>query len=112
MSEKKWAEEPWHCTPQVSIDLMSGGIRKKEWPIYKTNGRFACPAHASSQADADRIVDCVNALAGISNPKSFVEAAKDIVEYIKEAGYDDGDQMLESLIKAFDAAKKGDGKGE
>ena len=39
-----------------------------------------------NQANADRIVACVNALAGIDDPAAFVEAAKAVVEQYESAG--------------------------
>ena len=103
MSEKKWTPEPWHCTPQIS-----GG--RKEWPIYKTEGRFAHPAKANSQEDADRIINCVNAMVGIQDPKAFVEKANKLNEKILSVILSGSGKVTDSLMIAqedFDKARKG-----
>lgn len=56
--------------------------------VYLLNANGKCPATTgcgpTSEANARRIVDCVNALAGIENPAAFVEAARGMMEALAE----------------------------
>jgi hypothetical protein len=58
---------PWHDAPRVALGKLYGETEGDCLPINALgNGR--------------RIVDCVNALAGIPNPTAFVNAAKGMAE--------------------------------
>ncbi len=57
-----------------------------------------CIAEGIQISNADRIVACVNALAGISDPDSFVEAADEIANYTESF-------MPVELIEAYRKAR-------
>ena len=62
--------EPWYIVPTLRVD--PGVLRRWEFPIYRQDGHFGHPATGTNEADAKRIVACVNACAGLS--PAFLES--------------------------------------
>lgn len=63
--------EPWYVVP--TIEQSPGGSQVRTWAIYRKEGEYGHPADATSQANADRIVACVNACQGM--PTDILRAA-------------------------------------
>ena len=110
-TKEPWAFVPWH------IEEGPSAVRAPEgWLICTT----------SSDANARRIVACVNALAGIPDPAAFVQAARGMREalesLLKECWEDQHSHMTRDFFErhykdelaaltAFDAAM-GEGQSD
>lgn len=68
---RNWTKEPW-----ASRLAGFGRIRIQGVEPHKPG----CYSKENAQADADRIVSCVNALAGVPDPAAFVAAVRAAVE--------------------------------
>ena len=92
----KHTPEPWNFEGQVKLvgTLDSGQCNEWVGSIFQgTESRYRgeiCQFQSATNIDgikpnealanASRIVDCVNSLAGISNPSDFVRAARELAE--------------------------------
>lgn len=50
---------PWYTVTEIHVP--HEGPKRAEYPIYRQNGSFRCPAKAASEADAALICRAVNA---------------------------------------------------
>ena len=66
----KHTKEPWELVKNANNELFNGKSDECRWFIFED----------CLQKDAQRIVACVNALAGIDNPEEWVENAKKAME--------------------------------
>ena len=79
----KHTPEPWYLLPMVEIEpSLSGGSasRQQRYPIFKKDGAYASPAEALTQADGERIVQCINACAGIADPAAHITGLENQLE--------------------------------
>lgn len=81
----KHTPEPWetdcheHDEPHLSITIRA--VNDKHDKICRVWIDDACfDRNPQQRANAHRIVDCVNALAGIDNPAEFVAAVRELVD--------------------------------
>lgn len=81
--EQKWTKEPWVLGKETKIEGWS------DEPI-KTSGCYSLNSEgwaqlgliaggARGKANAQRIVDCVNAMAGIDEPAEWMEKVHDLL---------------------------------
>lgn len=85
MSEQKWTKEPW-WVDGLRVESAAWSICDMDWD-YSGDGfdKFEEQEHkAVDAANADRIVACVNALAGIPDPAAFVSRVAAMEEALKE----------------------------
>lgn len=72
----KHTEEPWQISPYkqglIGVDF-DNPIRTE----------FVAQCHGKNEHNAQRIVDCVNALAGIEKPKEFIGQVSNMVKAFK-----------------------------
>lgn len=78
-----WTPEPWSVAPSGAI-LDPMGFRIED---------------VCSKANQARIVACVNACAGISDPAAVIKAARDVV-----ARYESDDKYFSQAVHALEAA--------
>ena len=84
MSENRYGE-PWYVVPQIEIDPMAG-TKTRTFPIYHKEGKFGHPATATKESTGNRIVACVNALAGIPDDALGKEPVRAVREALEAAG--------------------------
>lgn len=89
MSKTTHAEEPWQYTPESVV--MSGNVIGR---IIAICDRFG---DKRDQANAARIVSCVNACAGFEDPENLVSEYKSAITLLQKA-CNQRDEML-SLIR-------------
>ena len=80
----KWTPEPWRLEQNDRFDARGGYrlVSEKAYQDRKDQKSSARPDYVGivlKLEDAAGIVSCVNALAGIPDPKEFVEAARDLL---------------------------------
>jgi hypothetical protein len=80
MSELKHTPEPWQRDGTAIFDC-------QHFPemVATTSPAMCGPGMTNATFNAQRIVDCVNALAGIPNPAEFVRAAEANADLMKKA---------------------------
>jgi hypothetical protein len=80
MSEQKWTPEPWRLEP-CDLDDGSTNIVSDE-PVYSnwyfTIARVGARTERRRDANAARIVQCVNALAGVADPAAEIARLRGI----------------------------------
>jgi hypothetical protein len=86
MSEQAWTKEPWEIGIDIDTNLRLRHnclVQGTGWPFHLPVASTYYPYIADvdqCEANALRIVDCVNALAGIPNPADFVRAARELAD--------------------------------
>ena len=88
-TKQKWTPEPWRSSHRVDYFPSCEGyeiIHGANWYAF-----------AKSKADANRIVDCINSLAGIEDPAKVVAEAKKTATRL---------EMAENLIKTDGVIEK------
>ena len=84
-------KEPWKLQEGFcNVYALSNGESGLTTHIAKANDAQVSGGLIEAEANARRIVDCVNALAGIENPAAFVEAARGMA--------DKADDALQALV--------------
>ena len=69
--KQKWASEPW------SLSVYDDG---DAYATHCATGRYI---NFKNEEILSRVLDCINALAGIPDPQEFVEAAKELYKRSK-----------------------------
>ena len=76
--------EPWNRTPGIGIVAMLDDLKGPPRTISIYCDSFADKVHhiaaGVSEEDAQRIVACVNACAGIPDPAEYMKLAKSIIQ--------------------------------
>lgn len=78
---------------------------KEPWSVVEESGPYgddysiyyakdSCLLDGVTEEDAKRIVQCVNAMAGIADPESFVKMTKIICEWADESGLRSAERVL------------------
>jgi hypothetical protein len=83
MAEQNWTPEPWEVDTVEdgpSGDVIARGMRQ----VGGSGINKGIEIEMFEEADADRIVACVNAMAGIEDPEEFVRTAKYHKDVLKE----------------------------
>jgi hypothetical protein len=70
MSRHKWTPEPWTMHPRPDRFKIEPDIAV----VYAQQSRYDDSQSKAREANAARIVACVNALAGVADPAAFVAA--------------------------------------
>ena len=76
------------------------------WRVMDAQGESSCLCDC--EADASKIADALNALAGIANPaavRDVIEAAQDTVRVLKIEGCHQSAARLQSALAALEAGK-------
>lgn len=106
-------KEPWQTEEDIRTDVCRATGDELAylagWNVH--NGQeeiVGCEGIlGDGEANAARIVSCVNALAGIQDPAAFVEAARGLVgaadELLADTGVSDEPDILMTSARSYDA---------
>lgn len=85
MSKQKHTQEPWVFNGPLENTSSPRDIKSQETIIARMEAyEFYVPSVAEANANAERIVACVNALAGWADPENEIQSLKQIEkEYYK-----------------------------
>lgn len=87
MNKPKHTKEPWHVIPVgEKRGVIATDADATHWNVYAANA-YVCQVKRSGvreiqQADAARIVSCVNACAGIANPQEWMKKATETIDLL------------------------------
>lgn len=113
MSEQAWISRR---RDQDNIStFIEDGVSKEDWPfaIQMPAPPFAFGAIAAlvhKEGVSQRIVSCINALAGISDPEAFIRAVRELIEGDEEVACEIGQwkpEYLRGLLARIRAAEIG-----
>lgn len=97
----KHTKEPWHAAPTGSVMQGYGqpfGVVQYSQSILVCGCFGDIPGgHETAEANSERIVDCVNAMAGIQNPaavRECVDSLTDALEFIQSSGLNGAAQTV------------------
>jgi hypothetical protein len=88
---------PWHVANVPDITGPNAG----SYEIFNKPYGLGVVAHADSEADAKRIVACVNAMEGIDDP-SNLRATWDAIKELELDKYKNLKEAVQSLIQGID----------
>lgn len=77
---KKHTKEPWTYVPSTEAGSRLASIHCGDNTVFTVSSHRA---DGGADANANRIVDCVNAMAGVDDPLAFMEAAMDLLNACK-----------------------------
>ena len=94
----KHTNEPWDIMPGRSLLHVESSIDAA------VAGEPVCSIPLKREADAARIVACVNALAGVADPAEFVACYREMLAVLESLRGEIGDEAMDLLARARKAA--------
>lgn len=72
--------EPWKLMPQAKMNVLA--LREGSHSVVSNCGGYAgsTKSHDENHANAQRIVQCVNAMAGIEEPEKFIKKMAEVIK--------------------------------
>jgi hypothetical protein len=96
MSKEKHTPEPWIVNDtSVGITISSG--KQNLYLMYMSATR----TDRDNSANANRVVECVNAMEGIENPAEFMESVRKLVEEVHNGSRSEAWDIAQDLSNQF-----------
>ena len=96
MSQQKHTPEPWIVNDtSVGITIFSG--KQNLYLMYMSATR----ADRDNSANANRVVECVNAMEGIENPTELMESVRKLIEEVHNGSRSEAWDIARDLSNQF-----------